>query len=385
MILSPKYVIDFSRYRSNCYCVINAFASAWGQNMKYGYSVKTNRDAQLIKYAYTRLHWMIETVSFDEYSYALELGVDPKDVIFNGPYKQDNLITAVLNGSLVILDSIKEIEKLCCYFQNNTIRNADFRIGLRLNFDLEKECPGETTAGENVSRFGICYENGDFKKALGMLKTANISLSGIHVHISTKTRSLKVFSNISRAVASIIKEYSLSLSFVDLGGGFFGGRFVEGKPTMDQYAKAICEELKKVLIPKNTTLILEPGASTIASAISCVVSVVSTKSIRNQSVVIVDGTMLHINPFMVPRQPQFIVHFVDKQERPIINKQIISGATCMENDRFFEVNNYVQLREGDRIEFLNAGAYTMTFNSHFILSIPNREYINFNDGDIAYD
>ena len=45
--------------------VMTGFNTAWGGNVEYGYSVKTNRDSELILYANRSLGWKIEVVSPD--------------------------------------------------------------------------------------------------------------------------------------------------------------------------------------------------------------------------------------------------------------------------------------------------------------------------------
>ena len=280
---------------------------------------------------------------------------------------------------------------LCRYLAEHPKRETE--VGLRVNFDLEALCPGETTAGEAVSRFGICYENGEFKKAVLMLKEAGISVHGIHLHTSTKSRSAKVFNMLARKAVELAKEYELGLQYIDMGGGFFGGQKVAGKPSMEEYAACICGELRKGFAPEKTRLILEPGASVIATAMEYMTRVINTRDIRGERVVTLDGTLLHINPFMSHRVPPYRLvqqeqktalvsgteclqegNFAKQQnsaaEKKTPEQQLICGCTCMENDRFLTVEGEVALKPGDVFLFQNAGAYTEAFNSEFILALP---------------
>lgn len=54
---------------------------------------------------------------------------------------------------------------------------------------------------------------------------------------------------------------------------------------------------------------------------------------RGVSIFTVDGSLLHINPFMAKRTQPFEILGANLAERSKINKQIVGGATCMENDR----------------------------------------------------
>lgn len=372
---TPCYTIHLDIFEKNCREVMDAFEEAWGGRVEYGYSVKTNHDAGLMKYAHAKLGWFIETVSPDELQMAFNLGFDAENIIFNGPCKcskQDALINAIRGGAYVNLDNLDDVSFVCEHVSD--VRDAS-RIGIRVNYNLEEECPGETTAGESVSRFGIDVENKDFAKAVDMLRSAGIEPAGLHMHTSTKSRSAKVFTSLARKAAQLVNDYGLKLHFVDMGGGYFGGQKVEGKPSMEQYAQVITRELKKALNPEMTTLILEPGASVIATSVTYETSVLSVRDIRGTKIVTMDGTLLHVNPFMAHRnQPYSTSHIADYDARTVEEHQIICGCTCMENDRFADEHNVHALKPGDVLSFRFAGAYTMAFNSNFIVNPAEVNY-----------
>lgn len=381
-MITPCYTIHLNTFKKNCFDVMNAFEAKWRGNVKYGYSVKTNHDAKLMRYAYEKLGWNIETVSPDEYEYSRELGFDAQNIIFNGPYKRDMLKRALEEGAYINLDNLSEVEELCdiCTKSPDLINKdaLESRIGIRVNFNLEAVRPGETTAQEEVSRFGICCENGDFACAVRMLRTSGIEPAGLHMHTSTKTRSVGVFRALAAQVSKLVKEHDLRLRFIDMGGGYFGGQVVSGKPTMEQYADVITSELKKTILPEEATLILEPGAAVIASSVTYETSVISVRNIRDVRVVTLDGTLLHVNPFMVDRKQPYILKNICEEEfagRNKIEKQILGGCTCMENDRFARLDNAPEIRWGDIFSFKYAGAYTMAFNSDFIIKPAQVRYV----------
>lgn len=372
---TPCYTIHLDIFEKNCREVMDAFEEAWGGRVEYGYSVKTNHDAGLMKYAHAKLGWFIETVSPDELELAFNLGFDAENIIFNGPCKcsrHDALINAIRGGAYVNLDNLDDVSFVCGHVSD--IRDAS-RIGIRVNYNLEAECPGETTAGESVSRFGIDVENKDFARAVDMLRSAGIEPAGLHMHTSTRSRSAAVFTSLARKAAQLVNDYGLKLHFVDMGGGYFGGQKVEGKPSMEQYAQVITRELKKALNPEMTTLILEPGASVIATSVTYETSVLSVRDIRGTKIVTMDGTLLHVNPFMAHRnQPYSASLIADYDARPVDGHQIICGCTCMENDRFADEHSVRRLEPGDVLSFRFAGAYTMAFNSNFIVNPAEVNY-----------
>lgn len=362
---TPYYLVDLNTFRNNCIDIMHAFIEEWGENLLFGYSVKTNHYKGLIEYAYNELGWYIETVSSDEYKYCRGLQINPSRMILNGPCKGTIMYSALLEGSYINLDNLDEVRDLCEHI--NLTNNI--RVGLRVNFDLEHVCPGETTAGNRVSRFGIDCCSGDFENAINLLSQHGLKRIGLHMHTSTKTRSIAVFRALSSQAVNLINKYNIDLSFIDIGGGFFGGRVVDGKPSMKAYAENICSILKTGIIPSKTTLILEPGAAVLATCVSYVTKVTNIRKIRNISVVTLDGTLLHINPFMVERQQPFTMNI--ENDRALVDMQILGGCTCMENDRFGELKHMAELKVGDELKFKNAGAYTMALNSQFIIEPPS--------------
>lgn len=364
--ITPYYLILCEKFEKNCLEVEKSFKEMWGDKFLCGYSIKTNRYPALIMLAKSR-GWLAEVVSNDEYRYANALGFGEGKMICNGPVKGEMLLSALRQSQYLNLDNLHEVERICYLVEHEAINRTDLHIGIRINFNLEEQCPGETMAEDMVSRFGISYENGDVERAINILGEHHIAVAGIHMHTSTKSRSLKVFHALSVMACRIIEEYKLTLDYVDIGGGFFGGQILNGKPCMKEYAKIISEELRKKLDPRKVTLIVEPGASVIATAVDYVAQVQNIRDVRGERVITLDGTSLHINPFMTKRKP---VYEIDNIGENKIGVQRICGCTCMEKDYFDVLYNEQELLPDNKLCFHNVGAYTMCLNNHFIVEPP---------------
>ncbi len=380
-LLTPCYVIDADIFKKNLEQFKKAFSASWSENIIFGYSVKTNNTLGFLKLA-DSLGMYAEVVSDDEYDQAESVGYKPSKIIFNGPQKsREKFMEALKSDAIINLDNFSEIEWI---LQQDIIsEKLRAKIGLRINFDLEALCPGETTAGVDVSRFGFCIENGDLNKAIEILHENNIKISGFHLHYSSKSRSIKIYEQLSRKTVELIKSLVLSneIEYIDVGGGFFYGKngFSAGKPQLCEYSNTICSILKEILNPADITLILEPGASLISTAVVYYTKVINTRTIRDTVVLTTDGSSLDINPFQVKRPAMYEIDykFYDA-ERKIVDRQIIAGSTCMENDRFASIMNGKELLPGDVLRFDCAGAYTMGFNSCFI-NLPPRVYVRENN------
>ena len=285
---------------------------------------------------------------------------------------------ALEGGSIVNLGNFEEIENISKYLESKKLsveNRKSLQIGLRVNFNLEELCPGETTSGNSVSRFGFCIENCELQKAVESLHEMGLKISGLHMHYSTITRSNSVFKCLAQKACEVAYKYNIKeeIKYIDMGGGFWGGNHSDRYPSPQQYAKQITAILKETFDPKTVNLIIEPGTSILATEMDYHCKVTSVKYIRNVRVITTDGTTLHINPLQAKRKPNYDVRCTS--EKSFSGKQIICGNTCMENDRFFETENEIIFSVGDELIFRYTGAYTIGFNSCFIHA-PPRVYVS---------
>lgn len=360
---TPYFLIHETELERNVIKLENALKQYWN-NYIIGYSFKTNALPYLLSYM-RKKDIYAEVVSENEFHMAQRMGYEGKKVIYNGPVKgKQSFFQALENGAVVNIDASQEIFWLC-----ESGMQKKCGVGIRVNFDLEHFCPGETGNGNEESRFGFCYENGELKAAIEILKgIKNIKIEGLHLHCSTKTRSLNVYGRIARTACKIAEEFSLNLKYIDVGGGFFGG--MEDKPQFDEYIRVISGELQKKFSSRRTTLIVEPGTSVISSPVDFVTSVLDVKRMVKNRFVVTDGSRINIDPLMHKNKYFFKIEYADSLDREDVSRQIISGFTCMENDRIFAMENERELRAGDIIIYKKVGAYTMCLNPLFIQYFP---------------
>lgn len=122
---------------------------------------------------------------------AASIGVKKNHVIYNGVAKsKETFLEAVRNHAIVNIDSEYEIDwldELNVIEANEGERKIEYDVGIRVNFDLESYCPGQTQCGEDGERFGFCYENGELKRAIDRIESKGVKVSGLHLHKSSKT------------------------------------------------------------------------------------------------------------------------------------------------------------------------------------------------------
>lgn len=366
---TPYYYIDEKKLDSDIHMLKEAMEKAWGENVIPSYSVKTNSLPWLLEHLKAQ-GFYAEVVSETEADLAARLGFPFSHMIYNGPIKdRDTFERILLAGGLVNMDSSQEplwLKELAAVHPGQ-----NFAVGVRVNFDIQPRLPQEVLADEEGSRFGYCYENGELKKVIEEIREIpNARLAGLHLHSSTKSRSVNAFRALAAMAVQITAEYDLQLSYVDIGGGYFGGR--ADMPDYRDYMPAIAKELKKGFDPVKTALIAEPGVSLISGSFSFVSSVKDVKHIREHVYVVTDAGRVNLNPQVTRRSYPHHLLYMEQPAgaREVLPSQMICGYTCMEYDRLFEEKEASALQPGDLVVYDTAGGYTMCLNPLFIKYLP---------------
>lgn len=374
MLKTPYYLLNLQKLEKNLSGLRSAFTSMW-PNFTVGYSFKTNNLPWIASWMRAQ-GVMAEVVSTPEYELAKYVGYDDSCVILNGPCKGFETMNKVLKaGGIVNLDSFQEIEYIKANIQNY---GSGIKVGLRINFDLETACPGETIPGKEPGRFGFNIENGDFIRAIDELKSiAGVEIIGIHAHHSTKTKSLGIFKAITTKACECAYKCT-RLEYIDLGGCLFGDK--PGAPTFEEYAQTIVSVMRDFSIPSQVKLILEPGAALIASPVSYVCKVTGIKDIKGTRFVFTDGSIKHIAPQMNTIRFGYNLKINSKNA---LLRQVVSGYSCIEMDRFLDLNNQPELQIGDEVTINNVGAYTISLAPLFIEYYPAVIVKNGDDYSVA--
>ncbi|MDO4294242.1 MAG: pyridoxal-dependent decarboxylase [Eubacteriales bacterium] len=366
---TPYFVIDEEQLSRDYRMLTDSLKNSWG-NFLVGYSFKTNSLPWLVTFL-KKKGAMAEVVSDDEYALARRLGFADREIVYNGPVKKrDSFERVLLAGGILNMDGRRETDWLEALAKAHPEQH--FRVGIRVNFDLEKLCPGQTTMGEAGGRFGFSYENGVLARVLERVRRIpNVSVAGLHLHSSSKSRSVAVFEAIAGMACRLKREFALELSYVDLGGGYCGG--LKGRPEYPDYFPAVAKILRKEFSPESTCLVVEPGISLLSKASTFVTGVVDVRDIGKERYLITDGSRFNIDPTMIKPTHLFHLELQGKQaeERPVLPHQCVSGYSCMEVDRIFEFYDGPELCEGDRIVYENVGGYTMSLNPLFIQYFPD--------------
>lgn len=365
-IKTPCFVVEEDQLRVNLHAFKQALDSRFVNNI-LSYSLKTNSTPVVLDIVHQEGGYA-EVVSYHEYQLAMKLGFSASHIVYNGPLKDErSFIHAIINGAHVNIDTKRELEWLRLLPSDST-----YNVGLRVNLNLNEISPEDCKDNEEYSRFGFSPENSELEDAINIIKDlGNVRLSGLHLHRTSKTRSLEVYQNICKYAIRIVNKYHLSIDYIDIGGGYYGD--MPGKPTYKNYVDTIADALSNYFDLSKLSLIVEPGNAIIASPFTFYSSVIDTKYVGNNRIVVLDGSRNDIDPFF-HKSDYFKTFLSDNKDRKKSQKQVYVGCTCLENDRLFVMNDFYDSKVGDVIKFSFVGAYTTCLSPLFIRYFP-RVYI----------
>ncbi len=379
---SPIFVFSQRQIEEKYNILYNAFSSRY-PDVKFAWSYKTNYLNEICK-IYHDLGSLSEVVSEFEYQKARALGVEGKDIIFNGPYKPKvDLKIAVQEGAKIHVDNLFELNDL---HEIADELNIKIPVAIRINMD--------TGTYPQWSRFGFNYENGDaFEAIKHMYDTGKVYLVGIHSHIGTfilDTNAYRLATmKIMQLKEEVEKKFNSEIEYIDLGGGFASKSNLKGiyqsaevvVPTADDYAEAITNTIyefnKSKKLPK---LYLETGRHLIDEAGYLLTSVCGHKRFPDGK----KGYILDagVNLLYTSTWYNFNIE-LDKRYEGDNEPSMLNGPLCMNIDVIEENLMLPPLDRGSVITISPVGAYNYTQAMQFIRYKPAVILID-KSGEVRY-
>jgi len=377
---SPLYVFREKDFIDNYHSFDNAMKSGYDK-YQLSYSYKTNY-APYIASLVKKLGGYAEVVSDMEYYVAKKVGYEDKQIIYNGPIKGDLSIRMMLNGGLLNVDNLDELDRICKVAELS--KDKQINVGLRVNINIGQKF---------ISRFGIDSDSEDLEKAIKMVDSyENLNIWGIHCHVG-QSRTVESWHNRAEVVLDIVKRYfpDKKLKYIDLGSGMFARmdeslakQFGDDIPSFEDYANAVGsvfnEYYKDYTYEDKPILFTEPGTTLINSYIDFYSTVSSIKHIKGKEFVVLDCSKHNLGEICtLKKMPLSVIHTGNHTEK--LNDANFVGYTCLEHDVMYTGFNG-DLAVGDYVVFGNVGGYSNVSKPPFIS--PNCAIISEN-GNIIKD
>lgn len=369
-IETPFYLYDINLLRQTLESVMYESNK---YNYKVHYAIKANNDDYLLSII-KEYGIGIDCASGNEVRKAIEMGFEPKSIVYAGVGKRDKEIRyAIEQGILAInCESIEELQ-VVNQLAGEMGKKAD--IGLRVNPDIDPKTNHCIDTGQADSKFGISYD--EILENVEMIQSLkNINIIGIHIHIGSQIRELHVFENMcNKANAIVEKLESLGFSFriVDVGGGLGINYDVPENEPIPNFASlfAIVHEYLNV---EGKEVHFEFGRSLVGECGELITSVLFNKTTATgRRLLIIDASMTELIRPMLYGSYHNIENITSQED--VYKKYTVVGTACESTDVFDENVSLKKSKRGDLLAIKSAGAYGRSMASQYNMhDLPKAVY-----------
>ncbi|XP_067661753.1 ornithine decarboxylase-like [Haliotis asinina] len=320
------------------------------------YAVKSNNDPQIISLL-ADLGVYFDCASMNEMASILGLGVEPCNIVYSHSVKccRDIRYASAAGIDLMAFDSQHELIKIKSIHPNARLL---LRVKPSDKYDVQH-------------RLSIQYgcEQHQVRPLLAAAKEMGLNVVGISFHVGSGVVDGRVFidaiGRADRAFATA-SELNISLSILDIGGGFFGKTRapVEFREVAGHINNALEDHFPA---KRGVRIIAEPGRYFVSSCATLVVTVIGKKvmqdGVEEEFLYFLNDTVFgtfngSFRKCTEANQPSLL-----KAPRSEVTfKSSVWGQTCAGDDCIFEECHLPQLEIGDRLFVENVGAYPMSMN-----------------------
>ncbi|MBL7964849.1 MAG: diaminopimelate decarboxylase [Flavobacteriales bacterium] len=350
---TPVYVYDSAIMERQVKRLKDAFADS-PLRIMYACKALTNINVLRLLRSYGT---GLDTVSIQEVELGLRAGFAPEEILFTpNMVAFDELKRAVELGVHVNIDSIAMLEHFGHAY------GGKVPVCVRLNPHIMAGGNERISTGHIDSKFGISVHQ--LRHVERIVKGSGIRVNGLHMHTGSDILDAEVFLQGAEILFEVAEHFP-HLEFLDLGSGFK----VPYKPDdistdIEELGTQLGARLKRFNAgrAKPVELWFEPGKFLVSESGVFLATVNLVKHTTATVFAGVDSGLNHLIRPMLYGSYHHIVNVSNPQGRPRI--YTVVGYIC-ETDTFGWDRKLEEVREGDVLAFLNAGAYGFAMASNY--------------------
>ncbi|HEY2035197.1 MAG TPA: diaminopimelate decarboxylase [Rhizomicrobium sp.] len=348
----------------------HVFADSFPKGTLIAFSVKANGNLAVLK-TLGQLGAGADVVSGGELKKALEARIPADKIVFSGVGKTRAEMKLGLEAGIHQFNVESEPELIAL---NEVAASLGKRapITIRVNPNVDAKTHAKITTGTSENKFGIPWSRArDAYKLAASLPA--LQIVGVDVHIGSQITELSPFEAAFARVAELVKSLRSdghSISRIDLGGGL-GVPYAPADPAPpppELYGAAV----SRAVADLNCELILEPGRLIAANAGVLVSRVTYVKEGEARKFLILDAGM---NDLIRPAMYDAYHEIVPVREATPTTVYDVVGPVCESSDLFGSNRRLPELKEGDLVAILTAGAYGAVMASAYNARPPAAEVL----------
>ena len=324
------------------------------------YSLKANSNLSILRLL---AEWGVgaDIVSGGELYRALSAGIKPEKIVYAGVGKTEDEITYAIKKG-ILLFNVESLEELSLINEIALSLGKGPKVCLRINPDIPLHTHQYLTTGKKETKFGISIPDA-LKIFSQRIKWPGVHLAGIHLHLGSQIIETAPYEKAIKKIVSFIKKdlepQGISIDFLNIGGGLGIVYDKEIPATPQKFSRKVLPLLKGI----KAKLILEPGRFIAGPSGILLTKVIYVKKSWGKKFVIVDSGMNDlIRPSLYNAYHKIIPLIKKKGKREKVD---VVGPICESGDFFAKARVMQELKKGDIIAVLSAGAYGFTMSSNY--------------------
>ncbi len=335
-----------------------------GRNARICYAMKANSSLAILQ-LFAQAGCGFDIVSGGELARVLAAGAQADKVIFSGVGKTRSEMQLALEADIGCfnVESEAEIDVL-----NEVAISLGKRapISIRVNPNVDPKTHPYISTGLKGNKFGIAHERTlmTYQRAAAL---PGLQVVGIDCHIGSQiteeTPYLDAMDRMLDLVESI-EAAGISIHHIDFGGGLGINYNGDTPPAADALWHKLLAKLDARGFGQRQ-LMIEPGRSLVGNAGVCVTEVLFMKPGEQKNFCIVDAAMNDL-PRPAMYQAFHTIVPLSQAESDTTESEVfdVVGPVCESGD-WIGHDRALQVKAGDKLAVLSAGAYCMSMSSNY--------------------
>jgi len=358
---TPFYCYSTATLERHYRVFADAFAGA--PDTLVCFSIKANSNLGVLA-TLARQGAGMDVVSEGELRRALAVRVPPDKIVFSGVGKTREEMAFALDTGIFAFNVESEPE-LRALSEIAIAHERTARIAFRVNPDVDAKTHHKIATGKAENKFGVPFAEAHSLYTLAS-KLPGIEVAGIHMHIGSQITDLAPFRNafaLLHELIGMLRTQGFAISFVNLGGGLgIPYRNEQPAPPLpNDYARLVKEEVGGL----GVRLLFEPGRMIAGNAGVLVSRVLYIKRGDAKTFTIVDAAMNDLmRPTLYEAYHEILPVVEPAAGTPIVVTDV-AGPICETGDYLALARPLPELRAGDLISVMTAGAYGAVLASEY--------------------
>ncbi len=366
---TPLYVYSLSKMQSQVDKIKSAFTDKYPKS-RIAYAGKAFLNKAMVGFVKNQ-GLCLDVVSGGELQLALDAGMDPGDIEFNGNNKLDQEIKLAMENRVgrIIIDAQQELEIIEKY---SRLYNYRVPVLLRITPGISIDSHEYIVTGRKDSKFGFPLEEGLLEVIEKCQNSLYMDFYGFHFHLGSQLMDPTIYLEALDLLFSFIDKHLASSVIKELNiGGGFGINYLPQDQALafEDFFDPVLEKIRSYFDDKGylPTLVSEPGRSIVGEAGLSLYEVGSIKTLEGiRTNVAVNGGMSdNIRPALY----QALYHgaLVSKMDQPASQNYTIVGKCCESGDILIRDIKLPPVESGDILAIFSTGAYGYSMASNYNL------------------